>query len=74
MRSAELNHQHLEKLHYSKKDGMDSFFPVEEYKDCVLDLINNSYEMKWCICEDIRAITKFSWKGSHVIVLTIPFY
>jgi hypothetical protein len=74
MRSATLQHAHLTKLHSKKQTGMDLFFPLQDYKDCVLDLVTNFRELKWSVCTDRRAIVKFSWKGNHhVIVLPIPY-
>lgn len=74
MRGVEMQHEHLAKLHPGKQAGMESFFPLQDYKDCVLDLVKNFHDMKWSICTDSRAIVKFSWKGNHhVIVLPFPY-
>ncbi len=73
MGTTDMEHEHLAKLHPSKQAGMESFFPLKDYKDCVLDLFTNFRELKWSVCTDRRAIVKFSWKGNHVIVLPIPY-
>lgn len=74
MKCAALQHAHLANLHPNKQAGMEALFPLQDYKDCVLDLVRNFHDLKWSVCTDRRAIVKFSWKGNHhVIVFPIPY-